>query len=167
MDALLIGGGMTYGGLPFPGTVYPVPGVWYYLLSMKWFVYGILFLHLFTPLGCFCLQTILSISSKNKHGLVTKLPRTSSISDLHTIQRTNCRSVPGLATNFPRGVLCPVIFHKLSQWKEALLCNSFCHWASPYPESSWYNKVKTKPWKNFMFHIVCSMFSLSIYPYGN
>ena len=33
-------------------------GFWLYLLSMKWLMYGILFLHISTSLGCFCSWTI-------------------------------------------------------------------------------------------------------------
>ena len=73
-------------------------GYWLHLLSMKWLMCVTLFLYISTCLGCFCPWTIFT-----KHKRIGKLPRTSSIGDLHTILRIVSRGVPRLATDCPSG----------------------------------------------------------------
>ena len=82
---------------PFRALVF-CTGCWQYLPSMKWLMYGILFLRLSTSLGCFCPQTFFS-----QNGL-DKLVKTSFMSDLYTKLRIISRSVPGLVTDSPCSV---------------------------------------------------------------
>ena len=71
---------------------------WWYLLNMKWMMYGILFLHLSTFLKCFCPRTTFA------KRLMGNLSRTLSIAYLNIILRTICRSFPGLTTEPPCGL---------------------------------------------------------------
>ena len=69
-------------------------GCWLCLLSMKLLMGETPFLHIFTPLGCFCSRTIFT---KNN---LDMLP----IWDLHTILKTTSIGVPSLATDSPCGI---------------------------------------------------------------
>ena len=90
-------------------------GCWRYLPSMKWLMYGILFLHLSTSPWCFCPRTIFAKKNNqtktikqqqpnNKKKRLDKLPRTSFIPDLLIIQGIINRSVPYFTTDSPCGV---------------------------------------------------------------
>ena len=94
-----MGKGMACGWPALSGHWLPITGCWQYLVGVLWLMFGLLFLHLCTFLGCFCPRTLVFLNN----GL-GKLPWTSSISYLYAKLRIINRNVSGLATDSPCNV---------------------------------------------------------------
>ena len=88
---------MTCGGLPFPGTGCPAPGVGNIYLVWHDLCIGYCFC-ISASQGCFCPQKVFS---KN---WLDRLTRTSFIIYLYTKLTIISKGVPGLATDSPCGV---------------------------------------------------------------
>ena len=109
---------LACGGLPFPGTGFPVLDFSDIYLVWNYSCAGYVFCNYPTPWR-FCPQ----IFSKKKTW--DKLPLTSPVSDLYTIVRIISKNVPGLATDFR--FYCVVWGHG---WTTCLRAFIFMYWIS-------------------------------------